>query len=138
MKPNLPDQDVADAPGELRRRFAADATRLASLRAALGHWIESLGMSRELREDVVLAAHEAMANAAEHAYAGRPDGVIDLHAHRTGDSITVVVTDYGAWRAPRAGDGLRGRGLMLIKALTDRNDVTRDSTGTTVTMTWRC
>lgn len=136
MRPNPPGQHVAPAPGDLHRRFAPDATRLAALRAALGRWAEGVGASRELREDVVLAAHEAMANAAEHAYAGRPDGVIDLYARRTPDSITVVVTDYGAWRPPLPGNGLRGRGLMLIKALTARNDVIHDSTGTTVTMTW--
>jgi serine/threonine-protein kinase RsbW len=136
MTVNPPEGDVTSAPRELRHRVDADTNRLAALRLAVGRWAESIGLPRDKREDIVLASHEALANAAEHAYAGRADGVIDLYAHSAPDLVTVVVTDYGAWRPPRPSDGLRGRGLMLISALAHHSDVIHDRAGTTVTMTW--
>jgi serine/threonine-protein kinase RsbW len=136
MTANPPEGDVASAPWELRHRVDADTNRLAALRKTVGSWAEGIGLPRDKREDIVLAAHEALANAAEHAYAGRPDGVIDLYAHCAPDLVTVVVTDYGAWRAPRPSDGLRGRGLLLINALAHRSNVIHNTAGTTVTMTW--
>lgn len=131
---NETDEDVAN--GELRHRVDADANRLAAVRRSLSGWAEELGMTREQRADLVLAAYEALANAAEHAYVGRTDGVIDLWARCEQGVITIVVTDYGAWRPPQPSDGLRGRGLMLIGALTHHNEVDHGETGTTVTMVW--
>lgn len=136
MTANPPEEDVTSSPRELRHRVDADATRLATLRKAVGLWADAIGLSREQRADVVLAVYEALANAAEHAYPDRDDGVIDLHAYYTQDLITVVVTDYGDWRPPQPSDGLRGRGLLLINALAHRSDVTHGHGGTKVTMTW--
>ncbi|TDQ00232.1 ATP-binding protein [Labedaea rhizosphaerae] len=130
------EEDVTSTPEELHCRVEADANRLAAVRKALSGWAEDLGMTREQRSDLVLAAYEALANAAEHAYVGRTDGVIDLSARCTQGTITIVVTDYGTWRAPQPSDGLRGRGLLLINALTRHHQVTHGDNGTTVTMTW--
>jgi len=136
MTTKPPDQDVASSPRELRHRVEADAHRLAAVRKVLSGWAHDLGMTREQRADVVLAAYEALANAAEHAYVGRADGVIDLWARCAQGVITIVVTDYGTWRPPQPSDGLRGRGLMLINALTHDSEVRHGEGGTTVTMTW--
>ena len=130
------EEDVTRTPRELNYRVEADANRLAAVRRALAGWAEDLGMTREQRADLVLAAYEALANAAEHAYVGRTDGVIDLSARCVQGAITIVVTDYGAWRPPQPSDGLRGRGLLLINALTRDHQVTHGDGGTTVTMTW--
>jgi serine/threonine-protein kinase RsbW len=136
MTANPPEEDVTSPPREIRHRVEADATRLAVLRKALGVWADAIGLSREQRADVVLAVYEALANAAEHAYPDRDDGVIDLYATCSPDLITIVVTDYGAWRPPQPSDGLRGRGLLLINALAQHSDVTHGNDGTKVTMTW--
>jgi serine/threonine-protein kinase RsbW len=133
---NQSQEDVADSPQELRHRVPADADQLTATRDTLSAWADRIGMTREQREDLVLAAYEAMANSAEHAYPDRGDGMIDLHAHRGPDAVTVVVTDHGTWRPPQPDNTLRGRGLLLIKALAHRSEVTHDDTGTTVTMTW--
>jgi anti-sigma regulatory factor (Ser/Thr protein kinase) len=134
MVTNETEEEVAN--GELRHRVDADAHRLAAVRKSLSGWAEELGMNREQRSDLVLAAYEALANAAEHAYVGRTDGVIDLLARSEQGVITIIVTDYGAWRPPQPSDGLRGRGLLLINALTHESEVIHSETGTTVTMVW--
>jgi anti-sigma regulatory factor (Ser/Thr protein kinase) len=136
MTTDSPEEELTSTPRELHHRVAADATHLAAVRKALAGWAEGIGMSREQRSDFVLAAYEALANAAEHAYVGQTGGVIDLWARCAQGLVTVVVTDYGSWRPPQPSDGLRGRGLLLINALAHHNEVSRDATGTTVTMTW--
>ncbi|MEU0788994.1 ATP-binding protein [Amycolatopsis sp. NPDC005961] len=123
-------------PATFHRRTAAVANRLPELRGALADWLGTLGLSEERQEDVVLAGYEAMANSAEHAYRDRDAGTIDVHAEALNGRLTVTVTDYGAWRAPAATNGLRGRGLLLIDSLADHSVQVHREDGTTVTMTW--
>jgi serine/threonine-protein kinase RsbW len=68
--------------------------------------------TRRALEDLVLATYEAIANAAEHAYADHTDtaGPIHLHARRTSDCVIITVTDEGEWRIP-TGQGFRSRGM---------------------------
>jgi anti-sigma regulatory factor (Ser/Thr protein kinase) len=58
------------------------------------------GDDAEQVDDLGLAAYEAMANVVDHAY-DRPGGVFDLHACRSGDTVTVSVTDHGRWSRRR-------------------------------------
>ncbi|HEY7596571.1 MAG TPA: ATP-binding protein [Actinophytocola sp.] len=126
---------------EIHCRVPADADRLAETRHALNRWASGIGMPGQQREELVLATYEAMANSVEHAYVDAAgddlDGVVDLHAARTPDgTIIVTVTDYGRWKPPVPSDGIRGRGILLMRALADDTTITRVDTGTTVTMTW--
>ncbi|MEV4148649.1 ATP-binding protein [Amycolatopsis sp. NPDC049691] len=123
-------------PAPFHRRIAAVADRLPELREALAHWLSTLGVSEERREDIVLAGYEAMANSAEHAYRHGEPGPVDVRAEALNGRLTVTVTDYGAWRAPTATNGLRGRGLLLIDSLADQSAQVHREDGTTVTMTW--
>lgn len=128
---------LTDPPKELRHRVRATAEELAAPRTALAAWLAGAGMSRERQEEIVLAAYEAMANAAEHAYVGRPEGgELELRAWRDGSSVTVAVADQGRWKPAEPSGGIRGRGLLLIRGLAHRSEVTRGDGGTTVTMTW--
>jgi len=85
----------------------------------------------------VLAASEAMANAAEHGSGGRPDEKVHVRARvarRDDGSREVVVTvrDRGRWRTTKPSVE-RGRGLRIIEALVDDLRV-RDDDGTTIVL----
>lgn len=122
---------------EIHCRVPADAEQLAEMRHALSRWAKQIGMPERQREELVLAAYEAMANSVEHAYETVPAGVVDLHAaHIPDGTVIVTVTDYGHWKHPVPSDGIRGRGILLMRALADDTTITRVDTGTTVTMTW--
>jgi serine/threonine-protein kinase RsbW len=114
---------------------------MADLRRKLTRWLGELPLDPGSTHDITLATYEALANVAAHAY---PDGHgwARLEAERTGDTVTVTVTDTGrgipATRTRVA--GLRtsgGRGLLLIDQVTDQSDIDSGSHGTTVRMTWR-
>lgn len=114
---------------------------MAGLRRKLIHWLSELPLDPESAHDITLATYEALANVAAHAY---PDGHgwARLQAGRSGDTVTVTVTDTGCGipaTRPRTA-GLRtsgGRGLLLIDQVTDQSDIDSGEKGTTVRMTWR-
>jgi serine/threonine-protein kinase RsbW len=136
---NLGQQNLDDGPeGDLHFRVPAVAARLAGLRHELALWAARIGLSEEDIEALVLATYEAMANAVEHAYRGQTDGLLDLRGVVDGETsrVVITVTDYGQWRPPQPSNGLRGRGLPLIKGLTSTATITPTADGTTVTMFW--
>lgn len=128
--------DVQD--GDLHYRVPAAAARLTALRHALTEWAEQSGLTPDDREALILASYEAMANSVEHAYAGQVQGVLDLTAVRdqVRKRVTVTVSDYGTWKPPPINPGSRGRGLPLIRGLTETAVITPSEHGTTVTMSW--
>jgi serine/threonine-protein kinase RsbW len=90
-----------------------------------------------------MAAYEALANAAEHAYHGNAidtdtfdiDAAYDVGA----DTLTVIVEDHGQWqtRDPAAPVRLdRGRGIQLMYALAETASITTNPTGTRVCLVW--
>ncbi|NMH99502.1 ATP-binding protein [Pseudonocardia acidicola] len=114
-----------------------EAARLAEVRRRLGEWAATAGLPAPNVEDLVHASYEALANAAEHAYASGPQQV-DLIAARTTDGrVLVTVRDHGRWRPPPADAGFRGRGLLMIKAMAYRAEIQRGPNGTAVHMQWR-
>jgi len=109
---------------------------LVDVRHHLEHWAANTGLSPSSLADLVLSAYEALANAAEHAYPSG-HGPVDLVAARTADGrVLVTVRDHGRWRKPPLDPGFRGRGLLMIKALTPRVEVLQGPQGTTVHMEW--
>jgi len=113
---------------------AEEATRL---RRQLINWLRDLGTSASLIDSIGLAAYEAMANVVTHAYPPGTAGRLELCARLDQDAITVTVTDHGRWKPALAKrEPLHGRGLLLIRHLTDRADVTSGEQGTTVSLWW--
>ncbi|MEV5718233.1 ATP-binding protein [Amycolatopsis mediterranei] len=114
---------------------------MAGLRRKLIHWLSEFPLDPDSKHDITLAAYEALANVAAHAYPNG-HGWARLQGRREGDAITVTVTDTGCGipaTRPRVA-GLRtsgGRGLLLIDQVTDQSDIATSATGTTVRMTWR-
>jgi serine/threonine-protein kinase RsbW len=112
---------------------------LRRLRHDLMAWVLAAGVDEARAQDIVLAAYEALANVADHAYDGAGPGVVDLDASAHPDRIEVVISDHGRWRTPVPDPRpvtLRGRGLLLLRASADRADIASGDEGTVVTLTW--
>ncbi len=115
-------------------RLLPDLSLLASLRSALKVWLEGVGVADPRRSDIVLAAHEAAANAIEHAASLSP---IEIHARRSLTSVVVEVRDHGRWRRIRSDEEGRGRGPTLIEGLVSAAKVESDDRGTTLRLLQR-
>ena len=112
----------------------ATAEGLIGLRQALARWAAETPLSEDRQEDLVLAAYEAMANAAEHAYPGGDGGPLEITAVCGAEELRVVVVDQGRWKTPDPDETVRGRGRSMIGFLSDASDVEHRDDGTTVTM----
>jgi serine phosphatase RsbU (regulator of sigma subunit)/anti-sigma regulatory factor (Ser/Thr protein kinase) len=113
----------------LRLRLPATPPVLATLRATLRTWLRGVGMNEDEADELIVACSEACANVVEHAYA-LTRGMVEIEAARRADAITLTVQDRGHWRPP--GRTLRGRGMALMRALTDEVEVHPTARGTTV------
>ena len=121
----------------------ADPVSASLIRREFSDWLRRFfTLDATTSSDVVLAVNEAMANAAEFAYvAVTQPGTMHVQADYDGGAatLTVTVTDQGAWRsgdhAPKRLS--RGRGIPLMHALADRATVDSSPTGTRVCLEWR-
>ena len=138
----MPSADVANGERFERIGIAADPESVARIREQFADWLESFFNLDPIRaSDVVLAINEALANSAEFAYllADRP-GTIDVQARyeQSAEKLTVTVSDKGLWRVPDPAPATRtrGRGIPLMRALTDRATIDTSSGGTRVCLEW--
>ena len=106
-----------------------DLARLRGLRHELGAWLADVGVSDAKRDAVVLAIHEAAANAIEHA-----SGNVTVRGARGSDRLLLVVSNAGRWRDPKPSDFERGRGLTLVRALMSNVEIHVEHERTTVRM----
>jgi anti-sigma regulatory factor (Ser/Thr protein kinase) len=119
-------------PGEIRRQ--------------LRRWLAVLGWPSEHAEDLLLAVDEAVSNAIEHAYpypipaqTHRDEPGVELCASDTtatdgAHRVVVSVTDGGRWKTRAVSPSFGGRGLQMMRALTESLDVTATGSGTRVKM----
>ena len=105
---------------------------VALVRHSLGRWLEQRGVAADRVHDLMLAASEACANAVEHPVGAR-DAAFEFQANHSADEVTIVVRDFGRWRAEEVNEA-RGRGLRLIKLLMTDVDVVRSGRGTEIVM----
>jgi len=111
---------------------SATVHNATALRRTFRRWVEVL-IADDAANGLTLAVYEALANAAEHAFAAQPEqGFMRLHATVVDGQITVTITDNGTWRPPAPLTGRRGRGIALIHKLTPDARVEADHRGTTV------
>jgi anti-sigma regulatory factor (Ser/Thr protein kinase) len=103
---------------ELRiNRDTGDPGTPKALRHALASFLAALEIESPLREDIVIAVGEAIANAVEHAYVTRDPGTVELHASTdSGDMLLVDVFDRGAFIDRDLREG-RGLGLRIVRAI---------------------
>jgi anti-sigma regulatory factor (Ser/Thr protein kinase) len=98
--------------------------------------LEVLGFERRVRDDVITAAGEALANAVEHAYAGASEEtqrILELLARvDQSGTLSVDVSDRGSFIAREPLPG-RGFGLRIIAAVAGQISI-ETSEGTRVRM----
>ena len=88
-------------------------TELRGMRHLLVSWLEATGASEAVRGAVMLATHEAAANAMEH---GQRESPVTVTASQGDDGGFIIeVTNHGGWRKPEPGD--TGRGLAMMREL---------------------
>jgi serine/threonine-protein kinase RsbW len=128
-----------DSDSALELSVAATPESAYSFRLRFTQWLDAaVSVDAERRSDIILAVYEAVANAAEHAYAAQETpGSIGVRARGTSaGELEVAVTDTGTWK-PGHSDQFRGRGLALLTALSDDSEVTTGPSGTAVTLRWQ-
>lgn len=122
-------------PPAFEHELEPTAAALAETRRALAAWLEAAGVGDEDAFSILLATHEACANAVEHPLERR-EGTVRVHATIAGRDLVVAVVDRGRWR-PSAEPTDRGRGLDLIRSLVDDLEVELGDGGTTVRLSRR-
>jgi hypothetical protein len=98
--------------------------------------MRSAGPPRRVRE--LRDAARVVANAVDHAHpAGQPATAISLQAavrvHEDGTlQVRITVEDGGRWKPPTADSGFRGRGVLLMPALSESVQFQTTGAGTCV------
>ena len=133
------DDDVAIVlyrhPGNaLVIEIEAIPARLTDVRHQLGDWLRGANVPNARAEDIVLVVNEACSNSAEHAYRGQQPGMMRVEAAVEDRHIQIRVADSGSWKTPPADPGTRGRGLLLMRTLSEQVDLDGTAHGTTVGM----
>ncbi|MEU4251589.1 SpoIIE family protein phosphatase [Amycolatopsis sp. NPDC026612] len=119
-------------PPPLRRRATAETAVLRCLRDDVLRWSALAGLPEELHQDLTLALGEAVANSVEHAFPEAP-GEVAYTVTRTADGrLEAVVRDDGRWRPEPADNSHRGRGIGIIKALSEEFGIDHGDHGTAV------
>jgi serine/threonine-protein kinase RsbW len=121
---------MTQSPDVLTLSVPATRDRIAAARASLRGWLTPRHVPAMLIDDVLLAASEALTNAAEHGHSfdGSPVavslGVLDAR-------LWLTITDTGAWGTPHAMAD-RGRGIAIIRAVSQEVAIETTASGTTV------
>jgi PAS domain S-box-containing protein len=122
------------APLAIHRVVNAD--QLGELRHELAEWLNTAGVFEQRVADIVRAVNEAVANSIEHGYQDRKLGKIRIKGENDGARVRVKITDKGSWKPVSADSGARGRGLLLIRAVSDWLEMDCTPKGTTVDMSF--
>lgn len=120
--------DSSLAPFELE--VPAEPGSLPEIRRRLRAWLAREQIADHEAAEVVLAVSEACNNAIEHGYRDRGGG-LRVSVARQGSLLRAAVEDRGSWREERPGDD-RGRGMSLMRSLTDTFEVETGPHGTRV------
>ncbi|MEU6558765.1 ATP-binding protein [Nocardia nova] len=112
--------------------FPSEAVRIAEVRHRLRDWLQRGGIGPDQIYDVLLAVDEACTNAVEHGYRDRP-GIVRLRGEISGSRLHLSVVDHGSWEPTgESANPLRGRGLMMMRALVDDVGISTGAEGTRV------
>jgi anti-sigma regulatory factor (Ser/Thr protein kinase) len=105
------------------------------VRRALTSWLSAAAVGHDLAADLVAAANEACTNSIEHAYAPGASGHVTLTATHVRGAVCLEIVDTGTWRPQPEDPGTRGRGLSMMRALTDDVEIEQTDAGTRVRLT---
>lgn len=124
-----PGSDSAPPLGAFEYKFSPSAVTVPLARHLFADWLEHLGLDEGEHEDLLLVVSELSSNAVRHA-SGMP-GALAVRAWADGDAVVVEVEDDGPGMelSTRAEDpdldAETGRGLYVVRALTDELTVRR-------------
>lgn len=123
----------------MNHSVAADAASVGQAREEFSRWLRQFGLNATRHSDIVLAVNEALANSAEFAYlTDRCPGDVSLQANydAAAASLAITIADEGVWREPNpaATPALRGRGIPLMRTLSDQATIKTSPGGTTVSL----
>ncbi|MCV7007748.1 SpoIIE family protein phosphatase [Mycobacterium gordonae] len=121
----------------LRIEAEATAENLAPVRRALTSWLRAADVSDLQAADIVLVISEACTNCVEHAYQGHEVGTMLLEMTATDGEIRARITDSGTWKPPAADPGNGGRGLPLMKVMSESMRIDDRPDGTTIDIIFR-
>ncbi|MFB8001056.1 SpoIIE family protein phosphatase [Nocardia sp. NPDC056000] len=133
------DDDVAlvvyrQPPKPLRLDVPATPSELSRMRRELKSWLAAAAIPHDRAGDLIAAANEALSNSIEHAYLNGDSGRVELTAECGLDAVTLIITDTGIWRPQPSDPGHRGRGIAMMRALTDELEIDHAGPGTRVRM----
>lgn len=121
----------------LRIETDAHADQLAPIRRELTSWLKAAEVPEEQATDIVLVVSEACTNCVEHAYRGHDVGTMLLEAKAVDGEIHARIVDSGSWKKPAVDPGNGGRGLPLMRAISDTVQIEETPHGTTIDVTFR-
>ena len=124
--------DLRPTP-ELDLRYTAVPVATRLVRQAVSRFACENGFSDDARFVLNVAIGEAVNNVIEHAYLRSP-GTFSVRVRRENDKVECNIEDAGAWRRARR-EG-RGRGLPIIRALTESVEVKLSQGGTILRMVY--
>ncbi|MFC9895693.1 SpoIIE family protein phosphatase [Nocardia sp. NPDC127579] len=135
------DDDVAmvvyrQPPTALYLEVPAHPDQLAGLRRRLKAWLATAAVPHDLASDLVAAANEACSNSIEHAYLSgeSAEDQVMLTAECDTERVSILVSDTGRWKPRSADPGNRGRGIDMMRALTEELELDHTAPGTRVRM----
>ena len=111
-------------------QFAAKFEYLDEIRDFVGEIARAGGFSDKDVYNIQLATDEAASNIIEHAYEDQPQGILELSCGMKGDTITIVLIDYGEsfdpsviplpdLKADLSDRKIGGLGIFLMRKLMD-------------------
>jgi PAS domain S-box-containing protein len=115
----------------------ATAGQLATIRHQLSSWLKAAAVPDALVADIVLVVNEACTNSVEHAYRGHSVGTMRLEVESVDGEVHARITDSGSWKTPGEVPSHGGRGMVLVKAVSDSVEFDCGPTGTTVQARFR-
>ena len=121
----------------LRIESEASADNLAGVRRRLAGWLRAADVPDELAADIVLVISEACTNSVEHAYRGHGVGTMLVEVEAVDREVHARVGDSGSWKTPAAQPRNGGRGLPLIRAISDSVELHCTAAGTTLEISFR-
>jgi anti-sigma regulatory factor (Ser/Thr protein kinase) len=121
-----------DPAAELKLSLPAEPQAARLLRAELRAWLRRLGATGHETFDMLLASGEALANAIQHPLDRRLQMILFSAEHRE-DNVVITIRDFGRWQTERRRPGA-GLGLQLMRSLTDKIEIAKTDSGTTITL----
>ncbi len=119
-------------PHHVEVEVRAEPQQLPWLRDRLERWLRHTTCPADATERALLALNEAITNSMVHGYRDRPPGPLRVTGQHRGDEVVLTVADEGSWKPARPGEGLGGRGVLMMQECVDRVYIDHTSGGTQV------